>query len=524
MGFPEISALSAGDHTDYGSTADVGAMLDVAEQSPGEQAGGRGSPVGRTSSMSALSSAPSLSGVKGLPDLSDRLMKAGIYAEYNAYRHRYLQWRRGGSHGATGELTASALRDSADPAHFEYWYPTPSIFKWRYTMAYWKSILFLVGSLMFTFDAAAIYFRFPGCGAMAQTVPNALGASFFTIGCYFGFLQMININTDDEDHVLYLFPSWSSMAQRLQVSSVIGTGAYLAGSLVFNVGACTVLFPHLPRITELTLVELSNVFGSLCFVIGGVCEIAHNGICMGGATLREPVFWASIANFIGGVNFLLGSLPGLSSPEAQRFANANYLMGGVCFTFSSALLIVMWRANDFGLTLLRQLNLALRTGGFVGLAASSSGRVDRVGVRMSRCVDDVSSQVGDAADDVAYQSIRGSVLLIMYCWFVFVAMIICLFLFQEFIRSGAGEKAPLQLCIDLAMQVFVVMVIALVLVIHSVVAEVPEEQPYSCALLTARMILVLGAVVQTIEFIKFIKGPLGGIIIEDHMLEHLTKT
>mmetsp|Transcript_66128 Transcript_66128/g.166776 ORF Transcript_66128/g.166776 Transcript_66128/m.166776 type:complete len:496 (+) Transcript_66128:175-1662(+) len=451
---------------------------------------------------SGLSQGGARRGIRDLPDLTDRLIQAGIYAEYIVFRNNYLKWRKGSAQGAEGELTASALQFQAqsDPNQFEYWYPTASIFKWRYTMAYWMSISYLIGSYLFTFNAAIEYFRPRGMGVITSEVPNFLGSCLFTLGTYIGYVKLINIATREEEEVTYFFPDCTGMLQRVEVSSVVGTVAYFVGAVFFNIATTATLLPPLTETLRLFVIELTNVLGSIGFVIGGLCELIHNDVFFGGTSWKDPVWWASIANFIGGANFLLGSLPGMTAPMnegwgLQSFVYLNFMVGSALFIFSSCLMIIMWRANDFGLTLLNQLNFALRSGGVVGVSSSSANR-DYVGLRML-----MPEEAPSEDASVHKYSLRGAFFIMLYCWFAFVSVANTFFREQQF--NHAEEARWLELILLVGMQVFVVVVVILVLVIHSVVAEVPEEQPYFCVLISTRCVLVMGAVVQTIWFVRF---------------------
>lgn len=464
--------------TSYGSMPDA-AVLETTEETPSPycfRAGNRGS-------------------LRNLPDLTQRLIEAGIHAEYMDFRDRYHQWRRGEPKGSVGELTATALRNSpTDPTAFEYWYPTASIFRWRYTLVYWESIIFLVGAFLFTFDAAILYFHPPGGGWLTMTVPNAIGAFLFSVGTYFSYVKLINIATPAEDDCTYIVPDWSGMREKnCQWSSIIGTIAYMVGAWVFNIGSIGELFLELPPTWDLILVTIANVAGSTGFLLGGFCELIHNGVLVCQSNWRDSVWWASIMNTMGGMTFLAASLaPLLFDPghgwNKPAFVHLNYMVGSACFVVSSVLMIMMWQANEFGLTLLGQLNFMNRSRG--------SGQQN---VRHSFPDESQKSRFGSKV--ASTRSLRPVFFILVYCWFTFVALANCLFREQRF--ALAEERAWFEMVLDLLMQVFVVIVIFLVLVIHSVVSEVPDEQPYWCALFTLRGVLICGAMVQTVWLIKF---------------------
>lgn len=61
--------------------------------------------------------------------------------------------------------------------------------------------------------------------------------------------------------------------------------------------------------------------------------------------------------------------------------------------------------------------------------------------------------------------------------------------------------------LDLATQIFILLLIALVLVLHSAVTDLPDEQPFHCALITLRLVLFCGAAIQTTTFVAFFVNP-----------------
>lgn len=471
---------------------------------------------------SALRRRPSASFVRDLPDLTERLKAIGIFGEYNTYRQRYLAWRQGSAKGATAELTAETLMGARDPYKFEFWYPTASIFKWRFTTAYWKAITFLIGSFCFTFNGALEYWGGPGGDAL-RNEPVAIGGVMFTVGSYFGYLQLINIATDQEDQVVYLCPDWKEVAKRITTpSSFVGTMAYFVGASIFNCGIVTAFFPDRSPLVTFLFMAIPNLIGGSLFVVGGVCELIHNRLFCGGAGIDEPAWWCSMANFLGGVHFFLGAVPGMLAPVwdmggekvADDFASLNYFLGSAFFIFGSALMVLMWESNDFGLTLLRQLNYALkanagvnivrpRTGGHVGLEIQMP-----VGRDTGAALGERTPLLGpqDATEEASsWYSMRGAEFIVIYSWCAFVAMINCIIDHDWYVH--ATVQHVLRHALDLAMQVFVVLVVWLVLCIHSAVADVPAEQPYQFVFVCSRIVLLGGTTVQTIFFVEYLLDP-----------------
>lgn len=376
-----------------------------------------------------------------LPDLTERLKEAGIYGEYYAYKQKYLQWRKGSAQGAAGELTAEALSARADPGMFEFWYPTPSIFKWRFTIAYWKAIFFLVGSLLFTFNSCLEYWGGPGGHGM-KTRPNAIGATLFSLGCYAAYLQLINISTDKEERAVYLVPDFAELRERTQADSVIGTVAYLLGAVIFNVGAAVALQEERSHDVSLFFVNWPNLIGSCCFVIGSICEHTHNRMFQsGGATWEEPVWWVAMMNLLGSLNFLLGSLPSLTYPAwslGAKWTAFNFGLGAAFFAISSVLMVVMWRANDFGLSLLKQLNFAFQARGHVSIARTSAGSgaaESHIGVRVHLPAGASSTDSLISPTSGPTFSLRATAFIVLYCWFAFVAIMNSLCKQQWYVHS-----------------------------------------------------------------------------------------
>mmetsp|Transcript_37883 Transcript_37883/g.109198 ORF Transcript_37883/g.109198 Transcript_37883/m.109198 type:complete len:505 (-) Transcript_37883:60-1574(-) len=457
-------------------------------------------------SLEAGSPRPIRRSVSDLPDLTERLKEAGIYGEYHAYRLRYLQWRKGSAQGAVGELTANALTETNDPYKFEFWYPTASIFKWRFTTAYWIAILYLLGSFLFTFSNGFLFFHGPGDGTLVNWL-NSVGAVCFTVAAYFQYCLLINVTTTKEEQVTYLIPDCLELSERAVASSILGTASYFVGAVLFNLGAFNMFYPFERSSFKASCIALPNFLGAIGFVIGGICEVIHNRLFRGGATPYDLVFWATICNFIGDWLFFLGAVPDLFFAETSHpLLKENWIawtfgIGSLMFIFSSILMLAMWRANDFGLTLIKQLNFAIRSTGCVGLARQR-GPKEHIGVRIYDLPEDADMS-GEKEEGL---SARGAMFIVIYTWFAFTAIVNCCC--KHIWYAGQGQPHLLQHFIDLGMQVFVLCVIGLVLVIHSVVTEVPDEQPFNFALVASRFVLLVGAIFQTSIMVTFLIAPL----------------
>lgn len=464
--------------------------------------------------------------LNSLPDLRERLREFGAEDEYLRYQRQYRAWRVQG---------VNSQQESIDPYKFEFWYPTPSIFRWRFTAAYWTAIFFVLGSLLFTFDSTIGvvkgFFDPPWSDAgkqMMTTWPNFIGGFCFLSGAYSGYVQLINLPTEDSDKAALIWPNWKAVMERAEPSSAIGTLAYFVGALFFQIGASSFLFPFkLSTLGSTLVVGLPNFIGSSLFVTGGACEILHNRMFRsGGATCAEAVWWASVLNSVGGVFFVLGSVPGLfmnyvdfddAGEEAKEYwVDGCFAFGSFLFILSSVLLIVMWRSNDFGLTLLKQLNSAIRAGATVALNAPAvTGAAESPAttspLEEGRIAVQVALPAGEAVTPLTQEeakpkfSTRGVFFLFVYTWFAFVAIVdvLCKQLWHTF--SCADH--PIRHFADVLMQVIMLCVIFLVLALHSVVTHVPHEQPYRAVVLATRVLGMIGAMTQTATFIDFCVAP-----------------
>lgn len=440
---------------------------------------------------------------KSLPDLTERLKEQGVYSEYLQYRQTYLEWRMGAAKNAPGELTCDTLAEvgTEDPYEFEYPYHAVSkaIFEWRFTTAYWVAVSFMIGSFLFALTSGIALAAHGKGGHWMQHGPNSVGAFVYTVGTYFGYRQLINIGTSKEERHLFLTFNWNEITSRCPPSSIIGTMSYFIGALLCNIDAFANLWPlfglPLSNFAMAPIFGWPTFFGCVLFVVGSICEIQHNKIfAKGGASLQEPVFWASLADAFGSLCFSLGAIPRLPS---ESFAEINWFLGSLFFVISSVLSLVMWEANDFGLTLLKQLNRRkkIRSSTFaVSTAGTTRKKID------VRYLDDP-----EVMETKGKMSARDIVFIIIYCWLASVTITNCVVKHLWF-WHGEGRYI-VELEIDMSLEIFVLCVVFLVLLIHSVVIHLPDVEPYRCALLLTRAIMTFGALAQTTGLAAFLHHP-----------------
>lgn len=416
-----------------------------------------------------------------LPDLTETLKANGVYEEYVAYRKGYLEWRRGSAGGARGELTAEALEHQALADHgFEYWYPTAGIFQMRFTIAYWISVMFLLGSIFFCVNASNRMLHAHG-GRVVMVWPNLFGACCYTIGGYLMYLQLINLTTRRVDALRLVCPDWSKLSDRATAAARVGTSSIVVGACLFQVSSVADLWEKHPW--EFAIISLPNFVGSLLFVVGGVCEVLIN---------RRPndngddTAWvASWFTLLGSVAFTVASVPPLVSAWADLHivSDMGYFLGAFFFAVNAVLLLLLWEADDFGLTMLKQLNRVTE--------------VSRYGTAKMAPYDEQDSQDSK-------MSIRDVTFITIYCWFITMAGLDCI-IKEEWYKEGFYREGLL-LFTGLGMQIFVVIVVFIVLLIHSVVLQVPKAEPFRSATYATRAMMIFGAFCQSIDVIAFLSG------------------
>lgn len=434
-----------------------------------------------------------------LPDLTVQLKDLGIYGEYLEFRRRYQQWRKGGATGARGELTHQFLESQYkhDPYNFEYWYPTANVFRWHFTISYWISAFYLLGSFTFIVSGAIVCFNGQG-GPLVKTWPAFLGACMFTIGTYLTYLQVINVLKKEDERLAFVWCDWPEVRNRLTCASITGSLGYFFGALLFQVGQTAPLWP-LSTSANYFLVRLMNLCGSLGFVTGAVSEVVHNRVMTAGP--RSLAWWASLLNLIGSVSFVAASAPSAFVPSfhgrgEELYVNFGFMIGFVFFAVASVLCFLMWRADDFGLTLLSQLNLAVKADAAVKIKTGESGQI---GIQVLHQHDAENATNAEAHSNKL--SIRGVFFIVVYIWFICMAMVDCV------IEGVASAKdTTLRAWTGVGMHTFVVLMVFIVLIIHSVVIQIPSHEPFRSAMILGRFTLVGGAVCQSVEVIGFLCG------------------
>lgn len=162
----------------------------------------RAEPPAATSGAEGAAPRPSTT----LPDLTDRLIAAGIYGDYCRFRDGYIRWRQGEARGARGwpcdgsAATARAAKDRLDGGDplliFEQLYPSLASFKFRRTVAYWMMVTSALGGWLFMLGGI---FAWLGAGESEEFLnplvnwPNYIGIWYFTASAACFFVQHLTL-------------------------------------------------------------------------------------------------------------------------------------------------------------------------------------------------------------------------------------------------------------------------------------------------------------------------------------------
>lgn len=328
----------------------------------------------------------------------------------------------------------------------------------------------------------------------------------FLIGTYASYLQVINVLKKEDERLAFVWCDWTEVRKRVTCASITGCLGYFFGAILFQVGQTAPLW-HLGASENYCLVRLMNMFGSFGFLTGSIGEVVHNRVMT-----IEPdglAWWASLFNLMGSLSFVASTvpsvlLPGFQGREEELYVNIGFMIGFGFFTVGSILCFLMWRADDFGLTLLSQLNLAVKADAAVKIKTSESGHIG-VQVLHGKDIEDANG-TEDSVTQVNQLSIRGVFFIVVYIWFICMALIDCIIEGAEFMELRQKHDSTLVVWTGIGMHAFIVLIVFIVLIIHSAVIQIPSHEPFRSAMLLGRFTLVAGALCQSVDVISFLCG------------------
>ncbi|CAE8709181.1 unnamed protein product [Polarella glacialis] len=334
----------------------------------------------------------------------------GLSEEYAAYRERYLRWRQGEHQGASASehqgarasimtsITAVGLKRRAGE-FFGFWYPSMEVWQWRRSLSYWIAVTFFEGSLFFMISSFMFcYADKLGGIRMALTTWGYVAGKVNFISCtYLICIETINLTADKHKGNKNRSPSRQTSRQQRSPSSVsstdsesssssdadekkqpfyfwpfryqkalrnleeLGSGPwpyyasviYFLGVGLFSVGLVAEFIPGLPEELVKWTLLISFLLGSVFFLLGGLAECVENEVFT--SLAMDQGWWGAVLNTLGSVGFVIGAALGFV-PGFDYSASFCYGVGSAIFAVGSAVLIVMWKDEQFGLTFLAVLN------------------------------------------------------------------------------------------------------------------------------------------------------------------------
>jgi len=374
----------------------------------------------------------------------------------------------------------------------ELWHPTPQKFEFFFTVSYWVAISGVIATMLLTVKSVVLMFDLDPWHESLVKLIDTIGDMAFTVMVYLQYVELINMPEEKERHV-WAFPAWGPIIRRLNWESVVGTLTFVFSMLLFDVGAVAQNFDLGTGVWAVLLLQVPAVVGGFGFALGGVCEVIHNRH----KTPAKVAWWAAMLDCLGGFGYFMGGVACLSeSPTAVLLCKVCYLGGISMYLVACVLLFVMWRANDFGLLLLRQLNHAIMSGGEVTLAPVGGGV--RINLQSLAPSGNAQQPGGSSANRAHRFSVRGVVFLIIYCWLFTCCLMKCtahiLLLQRDFYNNLR----------DFAESALWLLIVSIVLLIHSSITTIPNQQPYRLGMILMRITLSMGALVQTSQLMKIV--------------------
>ena len=241
------------------------------------------------------------------------------------------------------------------------------------SVAFWASIFFIQGSVLFTVGSICLY---PGAipeGA-EEWVSLAwidysfmIGAWCFTIGNYLVYFQVINGEDTGRAagrrrRTCLTRRKWLAAPRR--ESGHLGSLCNCVGAVLFNMNTMT-MFAASAKSTMAGFnfwYVFTGAGGSAFFVFGAIFEGEHNDWRrLSLKRFTELPFLMSVLNFLGGVLFFVAYIVDVNKTADTRCEAGDcmltihgvagtFTVGSIFFIISSWMSLWMWKSQDFGLS------------------------------------------------------------------------------------------------------------------------------------------------------------------------------
>ena len=222
-----------------------------------------------------------------------------------------------------------------------------SEYRFRNTVAFWIAISFVEGSLLFLCGAVVSMCALGDEWMRRGLVEYAYfaGSLFFSLGAYLGFFQVINVGNATTRLV---------GCGGTSVEAYWGSLLYFLGALCFNVACAVGLLPPAAHTDALAWAAYwtPSTLGSICFVLAAIIEFRHNSH----VRCSTPVFWLCFWYLAGSLLFLVAAAAGWPHQPVEDVVNLPYALGSIAFALGAWCALWMWKAEQFGLGFIREIN------------------------------------------------------------------------------------------------------------------------------------------------------------------------
>jgi hypothetical protein len=185
-------------------------------------------------------------------------------------------------------------------------------------LAWWTSVLFIVGSTCFALGSFPPYAA--GVGATGDGVTYFIGSLFFTSAAT---LQLLG----SEGRLVW----WSSLVQ-------------LAGTLLFNRSTFQALHHHLNASAANHDVWRPDAFGSIAFLVSSALGCLAVRRSPTSPVARDPAWYAAWLNMLGSIAFGVSAVASYVISDSGTLRNAERanlgtFVGALCFLAAAVLVL-----------------------------------------------------------------------------------------------------------------------------------------------------------------------------------------
>jgi hypothetical protein len=251
-----------------------------------------------------------------------------------------------------------------DESSWHFWYPSWDAWKFRRTLTYWISVMYLEGSILFLIGAmyslSELAHTFHKVELALVQTAYLIGGVCFTLGSYAGLLDVINVKADGNDVLLWpCGPKWRQQRAVGNVNWKAFTGyiSYLSGALLYNVNTIAG-YLKLGPIEETAFVGVTALAGALAFLLGSLLECQVNKVWE--MKVLRGAWWISMANLVGSVGYTIAGFSMLVKVEGTSnvdwLVNVPYLVGSAGFMVGAWFTMWLWKCEQYGLGFMPEMN------------------------------------------------------------------------------------------------------------------------------------------------------------------------